>query len=91
VRTDRSALTIPAAAVQRGPDGVFTYVVKSDSTVEVRPLKVGEEGGAVMVVQEGIREGEHVVTSNQYRLQPGAHVKVSHDNPNKHLLGRAGQ
>jgi multidrug efflux system membrane fusion protein len=91
VRTDRSALTIPTAAVQRGPDGVFTYVVKSDSTVEVRPLKVGEEGGAVMVVQEGVREGEHVVTSNQYRLQPGAHVRVSHDKSNEHLLGRAAQ
>jgi multidrug efflux system membrane fusion protein len=89
VRTERSALTIPTGAVQRGPDGVFTYVVKSDSTVEVRPLKVGEEGGAVMVVHEGIREGEHVVTSNQYRLQPGAHVKVTHDHSNEHLLGRA--
>jgi membrane fusion protein, multidrug efflux system len=91
VRTDRSALTIPTAAVQRGPDGVFTYVVRSDSTVEVRPLKVGEEGGAVTVVQEGVREGEHVVTSNQYRLQPGAHVRVSHDKSSEHLLGRAQQ
>jgi len=75
VRTDRSALTIPAAAVQRGPNGMFAYVVKSDSTVEARPLKVGEEAGSVYVVQDGIADGERVVTSNQYRLQPGAHVK----------------
>jgi multidrug efflux system membrane fusion protein len=75
VRTDRSALTIPAAAVQRGPNGVFAYVVKSDGTVEARPLKVGEEAGSVFVVQDGIEDGERVVTSNQYRLQPGAHVK----------------
>jgi multidrug efflux system membrane fusion protein len=74
VRTDRSALTIPAAAVQRGPNGMFTYVVKPDATVEARPLKVGEESGSVYVVQEGINDGERVVTSNQYRLQPGAHV-----------------
>jgi multidrug efflux system membrane fusion protein len=74
VRTDRSALTIPVAAVQRGPDGMFAYVVKPDATVEARPLKVGEESGSVYVVQEGISDGERVVTSNQYRLQPGAHV-----------------
>jgi multidrug efflux system membrane fusion protein len=74
VRTDRSALTIPVAAVQRGPNGMFAYVVKPDATVEARPLKVGEESGSVYVVQEGISDGERVVTSNQYRLQPGAHV-----------------
>jgi multidrug efflux system membrane fusion protein len=75
VRTDRRALTIPAAAVQRGPNGMFAYVVKADRTVEARPLKVGEETGSVYVVQEGLTDGERVVTSNQYRLQPGAHVK----------------
>jgi multidrug efflux system membrane fusion protein len=88
VRTDKRALTIPAAAVQRGPDGMFTYVVKDDSTVEMRSLKVGEESGSMMVVQDGITEGERVVTSNQYRLQPGAHVKVSREAPSKQLLGR---
>jgi multidrug efflux system membrane fusion protein len=89
VRTDKGALTIPAAAVQRGPDGMFTYVVKADSTVEMRPLKVGEESGAVMVVQDGITEGERVVTSNQYRLQPGAQVKIAREAPSSQLLGRA--
>jgi membrane fusion protein, multidrug efflux system len=89
VRTDKGALTIPSAAVQRGPDGMFTYVVKSDSTVEMRPLKVNEESGAVTVVQDGITEGERVVTSNQYRLQPGAHVKVAREVPTQQLLGRA--
>jgi multidrug efflux system membrane fusion protein len=68
---------------------MFTYVVKDDSTVEVRPLKVGEESGSLMVVQDGITEGERVVTSNQYRLQPGAHVKISREVPNPQLLGRA--
>ena len=80
VRTEHAALTIPSNAVQRGPNGMFTYVIKPDSTVEARALKVGEESGAVMVVRSGLREGERVVTSNQFRLQPGAHVQVS-DNP----------
>ena len=91
VHTEKGALTIPSAAVQRGPDGMFTYVVKSDQTVEMRPLKVGEESGSVMVVQGGISEGEKVVTSNQYRLQPGAHVRIAHEAPDQELLGKAGQ
>jgi membrane fusion protein, multidrug efflux system len=74
--TRRGALTIPSAAIQRGPGGVFAYVVKPDSTVEMRPLQIGEESDGVTVVEKGLQEGERVTTSNQYRLQPGAHVQV---------------
>jgi len=81
VRTEQHALTIPSAAIQRGPNGVFAYVIKADSTVEARPLKVGEESGTVMVVKDGMQEGERVVTSNQYRLQPGAVVRITPTNP----------
>jgi multidrug efflux system membrane fusion protein len=77
VRTERNALTIPDAAVQLGPDGPFTYVVKSDSTVEVRPLKIGDASDGMTIVTRGLALGEHVVTSNQYRLQPGALVRTA--------------
>jgi multidrug efflux system membrane fusion protein len=77
VRTDRNALTLPSSAVQRGPDGPFTYVVKSDSTVEARPLKIAAESGALTVVSTGLALNEQVVISNQYRLQPGALVRIS--------------
>jgi multidrug efflux system membrane fusion protein len=62
--------------VQRGPEGPFTYVVKSDSTVEVRPLEIGDDTGGVTVVKKGLALNERVVTTNQYRLQPGAHVRA---------------
>ena len=75
VRTDRNALTLPTAAVQLGPNGPFTYVVKSDSTVEVRLLKIGDESGGLTVIKSGIALNERVVTSNQYRLQAGVHVR----------------
>src|SRR5882757_2469424 len=75
VRTDRNALTLPTSAVQLGPNGPFTYVIKSDSTVEVRPLKLGNESGGMTVIQSGIALNERVVTSNQYRLQSGVHVR----------------
>jgi membrane fusion protein, multidrug efflux system len=75
VRTEKNALTVPSNAIQRGPNGMFTYVVKADSTVEVRPLKVGDESGTLTVITDGLKDGEQVVLSNQYRLQPGARVR----------------
>ncbi len=77
VRTERNALTLPTIAVQLGPNGPFTYVIKSDSTVEVRLLKIGDESGGMTVVKEGLAFNERVVTSNQYRLQAGAHVRAN--------------
>jgi multidrug efflux system membrane fusion protein len=85
VRTERNALTLPTAAVQLGPNGPFTYVIKSDSTVEVRPLTLGDESGGMTVIKSGIALNERVVTSNQYRLQSGVHVRdnASAAEPNK--------
>ncbi len=77
VRTEQGALTIPAAALQRGSDGPFAYVVKSDSTVEVRKLKTDGETGDLAVVRSGLADGERVVTSNQFRLEGGTHVKLA--------------
>jgi multidrug efflux system membrane fusion protein len=77
VRTARNALTLPTTAVQLGPSGPFTYVVKADSTVEVRQLKIGEQSGSMTVVNGGLALNERVVTSNQYRLQPGSHVRIN--------------
>jgi multidrug efflux system membrane fusion protein len=77
VRTSRNVLAMPTTAVQLGPNGPFTYVVKTDSSVEVRPLKIGSESGGLTVVNSGLALNERVVTSNQYRLQAGTHVRVN--------------
>jgi multidrug efflux system membrane fusion protein len=77
VRTERNALTLPSAAVQLGPNGPFTYVIKGDSTVGVRALKIGDESGGLVVIKDGLALNERVVTSNQYRLQQGAHVRAN--------------
>jgi membrane fusion protein, multidrug efflux system len=76
VRQQQDALTVPSAAIQHGPDGLFTFVVKSDSTVEMRALKTGQDNEGLVVVADGLSAGERVVTSNQYRLQPGTHVSL---------------
>ena len=77
VRMERNVLALPTTAVQLGPNGPFTYVVKPDSTVEVRLLTIGDESGGLTVVKTGLALNERVVTSNQYRLQAGVHVRVT--------------
>ncbi len=77
LQTRHDALTIPAGALQRGPNGIFAYVVRADSTVEVRPLKIADDNADAVVVDSGLKDGEQVVTSNQYRLQPDSKVRSS--------------
>ena len=77
IETLRHVVTVPAPAVQRGPQGTFIYVVKADSTVEARPVRLGEVSEGLAVIDGGLAEGEKVVTAGQYRLQPGARVEVA--------------
>lgn len=72
----RQALTIPLAALQRGPDGLYAYVVRQDSTVDAVPVKTGAQWNDVVVVEQGLEPGQRVVVSNHYRLQPKAAVRV---------------
>jgi multidrug efflux system membrane fusion protein len=76
LKTEKRALTIPSAAVQRGPEGLYVYVVKPDATVETKPIKLAQDTGQVAVIDAGLTEGERVVTAGQYRLKPGAHVQA---------------
>jgi membrane fusion protein, multidrug efflux system len=82
-QVQRAVLTIPASALQRGPDGPFTYVVQPDSTIKVADLTVGEHSGDVVVVEKGLQPGDQVVASNQYRLQPGSRIRANAQAPAK--------
>jgi len=74
VYTRQNAITIPAAAVQRGSQGTYAYVLKQDKTVESRPIKVVLTEGLVAVIDSGVNPGEQVVTDGQEKLQPGSRV-----------------
>jgi membrane fusion protein, multidrug efflux system len=76
-QTQRQVLTIPASALERGPDGLFTYLVQPDSTISVAPLEVGVQNGTTVVVEKGLNAGDKVVASNQYRLQPGSRIRAN--------------
>jgi multidrug efflux system membrane fusion protein len=70
VETRRNALVIPSAAVQSGPQGLFTWVVAGNNTVEPRPIEAGPATDDLTIVAAGLAEGERVVTAGQYKLQP---------------------
>jgi len=70
----KDAIIIPAAAIQRGTDGTFVYVVGSDKTVEVRPVTVGFTEGTVSAIDKGLAADETVVTDGQDRLRAGIRV-----------------
>ncbi len=84
--TLHDVLTIPAAALQNGPDGSFTFLVKSDGAVEIRKLKLGPVNAETAVVEAGLEDGDLVVTSGQYRLQPGSKVAVEASPPETPLM-----
>lgn len=76
-RTDRGAVTVPTAAVQRGPAGPYLYVVGEGGKAERRALRLGHQDEQVAVVQGGVRPGERVVTDGAQRLAEGKEVAVA--------------
>ena len=70
----RNAVVVPSQAVQTGQQGQYIFVVKSDNSVEIRPVVPGAVVGGDEVIEKGIQSGERVVTDGQLMLYPGAHV-----------------
>ena len=79
VDTVPGALVVPTAAVQRGPQSTFVYVVKADGAIELRDVQVGPEEGGGTSITTGVTPGETVVTDGVDKLQPGTKVVVQHE------------
>jgi len=75
VGANADAVTIPPAALQRGPQGFYAWVIKPDSTAEQRPLEATPINADVVIVTKGLSVGEPVVVKGQYRLQAGSRVE----------------
>lgn len=76
VDTLRNVVVAPTAAVQRGPNGPYVYVVNDDKTVTMRTVKVAQQDEKDAVFAEGVKADENVVTSGFSRLEDGAKVKI---------------
>jgi multidrug efflux system membrane fusion protein len=77
IRTLRQAVTVPTTAVQRGPDGMYVYVIKPDSTVAMQPVNVAQMAEGISVIEKGLETGASIVVAGQYRLTPGNRVRPS--------------
>jgi multidrug efflux system membrane fusion protein len=77
INTLHQVVVVPTAATQRGPNGVYVYVVKDDETVTVRPVTLSQQDDTQSVVATGLTAGEKVVTTGFARLAEGTPVQVS--------------
>jgi len=73
--TIHGAVLIPSAAAQMSAKGQFVYVVKEDSTAELRLVKTGQPQGNLIVIAEGVKPGEKVVINGQLGVTPGGKVR----------------
>lgn len=89
VATQKNATLLSSAAIQRGPQGSFVYVVKNDKTVEMRSIKVGTTNGDETAVS-GVVPNETVVATGFEKLQNGSKVAVKNsDSDSRQLAGTA--
>lgn len=71
----KNSTVVPAAAIQRGPQGTYVFTVKPDKTAEMRPVTVALTQGNFAGISSGLTPGETVVTDGQDKLLPGSHVE----------------
>jgi membrane fusion protein, multidrug efflux system len=81
ITTQKDAVTLPSVAVQRGPEGLYVWVVKQDNTVEQRPISAQTVSEDMTIATKGLAVGERVVVNGQSRLDTGTAVNIRSQNP----------
>jgi membrane fusion protein, multidrug efflux system len=77
LETRHNVIAVPTTVVQRGPQGLFAWVVNTDNIVEPRRIELGPASGNLTVINAGLAEGDRVVTDGQYKLQANTRVMVT--------------
>jgi membrane fusion protein, multidrug efflux system len=76
IEVRKNSTVIPAAAIQRGPQGTYVFTVKPDKTAEMRTVTVALTQGNYAAITQGVNPGEAVITDGQDKLQPGTPVEI---------------
>jgi multidrug efflux system membrane fusion protein len=74
--TEKAAVLVPNQATQISQKGPFVYVLKSDDTVDLRPVTLGQRQGDNIVLKSGVSAGERVVVTGQLTIGPAAKVRI---------------
>ncbi len=91
VDTRHDGLTVAASVVQQGPQGAYSYVINADGSVALRPITVAQISEGQALIDSGLQAHEDVVVDGQYKLQPGAHVKILHGKAADEALAQSAQ
>jgi membrane fusion protein, multidrug efflux system len=87
--TRKNAITVPATAIQRGPQETFVYVVGADKTASQRPVEVETIQGETAIISKGVAAGDEVVSEGQTQLRPGSKVAPRTQAPRSAAAGSA--
>jgi len=74
-RTAENAVVVPPAAVQRGPQGAYVFLV-TGGTVKLQPVTVGHEDAQDSIITQGLKPGDKVVVDGASRLSNGSKIKL---------------
>lgn len=77
VQTLKGATVVPDDAIQHGTDGLYAFIVNQDNKAELRKIKVSQSIDGRSVVEQGLSPGEQVITSGQFKIQPGTLVSTA--------------
>jgi multidrug efflux system membrane fusion protein len=77
----KDSTVIPAAAIQRGPQGTYVFVAKADNTADIRPVTVAFTQDNLANIASGLSPSEVVVTDGQDKLQAGSKIEVRQARP----------
>ncbi|RYY75851.1 MAG: efflux RND transporter periplasmic adaptor subunit, partial [Comamonadaceae bacterium] len=87
LRTIDGAVVVPVTALRTAGTGNYVYVINEDRTVSMRNVKRGDASVESVVITEGLKEGERVVTEGGDRLKDGSSVQLPTDAPRQRGAG----
>ena len=73
---EKGVLIVPTDVVQHGQSGLYVFIIDDQNRAQVRQVKVAHEDTASAVISDGLKEGDRVVTSGEFLLQPGSIVSI---------------
>ena len=73
---EKGVLIVPSEVVQHGQNGLYVFIVDDENSRQVREVKIAHQDTATAVISDGLKEGDRVVTSGQFLLQPGSIVSI---------------
>jgi len=77
LETRSDVVAVPPTAVQRGPQGLFAWVVTAENIAVVKKIEVGPATDDLVIITSGLNDGDRVVIDGQYKLQANAPVVIN--------------